>query len=144
LPRRRRFKGYRITSIYLPVETEEITKKAEELQKVEGWCFSELVVQALKEFVEVHYPGNPQLILPSLLDPDHLKPLRLEAKFLFKDFQHMIQTLQGKKVEPVFRRELHRKAVQEMSKLAKMNERLKDKSIDQYLDQAATILDAEE
>lgn len=144
MPRPRRFKSVRITSIYLPVESEDVTKKAEELQKVEGLSFSELVLQALKEYVEIHYPGNPQLILPSLLDPQHLKPLRLEAKYLFKDFQRMIGVLKEKHGELSFRRDIRQKAIQQMTKLVKMNQKLKDKRIDEFIETASQILDKDE
>lgn len=146
MPRRRRFSSYRVTSFYLPVEYNEIAQKAEELTQVEGISFSELILNALEEYVNLHYPGNPQTILPSLLDPNGLKPLRLEAKFLFKDFQRVMMQLEDKieDLELGFRRELRHKAIEQMNKLARMNRRLKDRDIDEFIDKACKILDAGE
>jgi hypothetical protein len=142
MPRRRRFKGYRITSFYVPVECEDVTTKAEELARVEGWSFSELLIRALTEYVGVHYPGNPQLILPSIIDPTYLKPLRLEARFLCEDLRRFIKGLEIKHGESVFRRDLRARAIQHMNKLAKMNLRLNDKTIDALIDLASKTLEA--
>jgi hypothetical protein len=141
MPRRRRFKGYRITSFYIPNEYDDVAKKAEELKKVEGWSFSELLLHALTEYVEVHYPGNPQLILPSLVDPSEQKPLRLEAKFISQDLQRLVDVLSGKQGEATFRHELRHRAIQQLNKLAKINLRLKDKTVDEVVDKASKVLD---
>jgi hypothetical protein len=142
--RPRRFKSYRITSFYIPVECEEIDKKADELAKVEKWSKSELLLHALKEYVEVHYPGNPQLILPSLLDPQALKPQRLEMKFLFRDFKRLVKLLEAKSGELGYRRDIRQKAIQQMTKLGRMNQRLKDKTVEEFIDEAEKILEEEE
>jgi len=42
------------------LEVDEVLRKAEELAKKDLWSFSELVYEALKEYVAKHYPGNPQ------------------------------------------------------------------------------------
>lgn len=143
MPRRRRFKGYRITSFYIPVECEDTTKKAEELARVEHCSFSEILMRAMTEYVQFHYPGNPQLILPSLLDLEAPKPCRLEAKFLFKDFQRLMKLLEAKGGEHTYRRQIREKAIQEMTKLARLNERLKDKEIDEFINKASKILEEE-
>jgi hypothetical protein len=142
MPRRRRFSSYRITSFYIPAECEEVAKKADELSKVEGWSFSELLIHALKEYVQVHYPGNPQLILPSLIDPQSLKPLRLEARLICEDLERSIKDLEKKKGDVGFRHDLRLRAIQQLNKLAKANLRLRDKKIDELIETASHSLDS--
>lgn len=142
MPRPRRWKSYRITSFYIPVEFEDTAKKGEELAKVEGWSFSELLTQALKEYVEFHYPGNPQLILPSLLDPKELKPIRLEARFLVKEIHDATEYLKTKENNSLaFWSVLQKRTIQRISKLTKLNQRLKNPRIDEVIDAASKILD---
>lgn len=75
----------RSTCISLYEKYVDVYPLACDLARLDGKSFSELVSIALKEYVETHYPGNPQLVLPSLIGETPL-PLRLQAKFDGDDF----------------------------------------------------------
>ena len=79
-----------MTSFYIPVEAKEILEKIEELARVEGVSRSELILRAIREYVENHYPGNPQLTLPSLEDPRRL-PRRYKAVRILKALKPLVQ-----------------------------------------------------
>lgn len=49
--------------VSVPKETETIWHKADELAMREGVSRSELVNKALAEYLNIHYPGNPQIPL---------------------------------------------------------------------------------
>jgi len=55
------------TTIYLYEVYSDVYEKAVELAKKEGISFSEIISKALAEYVEKHYPGNPQTpLLPMI------------------------------------------------------------------------------
>ena len=49
--------------IYIPQEYQIIIEKAKEIARREGRSLSNLIMQLLRDYVRVHYPGNPQLPL---------------------------------------------------------------------------------
>jgi len=141
MPRPRRYKGYRITSFYIPVEFEDLSKKAEELMKIEGLSFSELLLEALKEYVEVHYPGNPQLTLPSICDQDSEKPLRLVAKFDCEELETILKELKDSRGSLEYKRDLRERCKKLLIKLCRANIRLKDEKINELIDHALKKLE---
>lgn len=74
--------GWRTTNLLIPRDHEPIWAKARELADREDITLSELVSKALAEYLNVHYPGNPQTPLqPSLKDLiDKYKAERLAAR----------------------------------------------------------------
>jgi len=111
--------------------------------KVEGFSFSELLLEALKEYIEVHYPGNPQLTLPSISDPTSEKPLRLETKFAAQELESLIEILEKKQGSLPFRRDLENRVKQLLVKLAKMNQRFKDQKVNDLIEKAERGLETE-
>jgi hypothetical protein len=141
VPRPRRFKAYRITSFYLPIEYEDITKKAEELMKVEGYSFSEMLLEALKEYVQNHYPGNPQTILPSHTDRA-LQPLRLKAHWSIRDLERDLGILKAKRGSAQYLDEVRKRAEKTVVDLSSINLTVKDSGIQTVIDKALEILEA--
>ena len=126
----------RHTTIYLYEKYRDVYEKAIELARREGKSFSELISIALKEYVENHYPGNPQLSMESFTE-NGLKPLRLEAKLLLRSVRGLLENLKNPKVwdehkEKIRRHELPPKLV----KLAKLNSRLRDEEIRKIIEEA--------
>jgi len=88
--RERRYSGLIITSFYVPVEAKDVLEALDQLAKVEGVSRSELILRAIKEYVENHYPGNPQLTLPSIEDP-RLLPRRYKAVRILRALKPLVQ-----------------------------------------------------
>jgi len=61
--RKKRFKGVVTKSFYIPLEYLEVFEKLEKLAEMERKSTSLMIVDAIAEYVERHYPGNPQLPL---------------------------------------------------------------------------------
>ncbi len=55
--------GFIITSFSLPDldENRNLLKEAKVLAAKDGWSFSQIVKEALGEYVKRHSPGNPQM-----------------------------------------------------------------------------------
>ena len=107
----------------------EVYEKAKELAVRESVTFSELVAKALGEYVEAHYPGNPQMSLESFSDAG-LKPLRLEAKMLTQKAERFLEKLGDPRISNSWRRELKTKRLpQLLVKLSRLNLRLRDDEI---------------
>jgi len=71
-------KGKLITSFSLPWSEESflLLNIIDELAKRDGYTRSNLIFQALKEYVVRHYPGNPQIPLEKFLDATR-KPITM-------------------------------------------------------------------
>lgn len=54
--------------IYIPREYQVIIEKAKEIVRREGRSLSSLIMQLLRDYVQVHYPGNPQLPLSKFIE----------------------------------------------------------------------------
>jgi len=89
MPRPRRYKAIHITSFYIPVEKIEVLEKARDLAKIERITFSELIVNALHEYVERHYPGNPQIRLEPSVNP-LMEPKSIKAEFIYEDLKDLM------------------------------------------------------
>jgi len=116
----------RATTIYLYESYKEVYEKAVELARREGISFSELVSRALREYVENHYPGNPQLPIESYT-PNGLKPIRLEAKLISRELTKMLKRLNDPRVSEEHKRWIRREGLPKtVLKLARLNKKLRD------------------
>jgi len=128
----------RNTTIYLYETYREVYGKAVELANREGRSFSELVSVALKEYVEHHFPGNPQLPLNSFeeFDDRHLRATRLEAKFVAESATNLLKILRrvkesrGEQYSPS---DFHIDLFKAIIKLSKLNRRLGDAKYDELI-----------
>jgi len=137
--RPRRYQGLRITSFYIPIEHSELLDKLRELAERDGLSLSEKILEAIKEYVEVHYPGNPQVCLDSVMKPDAPKPLRLQAMFDMERLESIVRDLRNTNSN------MRRSILVEMGKklvvqLAKMNVRLRDEKIDKLIDEFLSLM----
>ena len=142
MPRPRRWKAIRITSFYIPLEAEEIVKKAEELAKREDITLSELIIKALKEYVERHYPGNPQIPLPTYtgqLPPAKTLEARITARQLKQDLE-LLKVIYAKKDNTLYRYQVESRVVKLVKELAKLNSILKNKDYQDLINEAAKVL----
>jgi hypothetical protein len=55
--------GFRLTSLAIPKEYEELWRMASKMAEAEGLSVSEILFKALSEYIKMHAPGNPQTIL---------------------------------------------------------------------------------
>jgi len=139
--RPRRFKaGIRVTSFYIPIESEEIIEKMKKLAQMDGISLSEKILEAMTEYVGTHFPGNPTLPL-QVFTGEAPMPLRLQAKFDQQELQRLLPTLEKKQGEPSFRKEISDKCKMLTIKLARVNMRLKQDDITKLVDKAVQILE---
>lgn len=91
--RPQKWQGWKTTSLMLFEEYRDVYEKIREMARREGKNFSELVAQALAEYVEKKYPGNPQapLMCFDQEDPEQL-PRSIQARLLIKDLEAAITT----------------------------------------------------
>ena len=74
-------KGYRTTTIMIPAEYEEVWDLAKKVAEREGKSLSELVFEALIEYLNIHGALNPQATIEDVLSPvDELELAALKAK----------------------------------------------------------------
>jgi len=77
-----------VKSVNFSVEEIDLLKTALELARREGLNFSAFVKKALAEYIEKHYPGNPQLPLqkflqaPVILNQCQVANCKKPAKYL--------------------------------------------------------------
>ena len=71
-----------IISINVPKDKAQIVELFDELARVERMSRSELALRAFKEYLENHWPGNPQrsIVNPTLPALPALDPARAEAR----------------------------------------------------------------
>jgi len=70
-------------------EYEKVYEKATELCEREGISFSLLVARALAEYLNIHYPGNPQMPIAHEV-PFHV---RLETRIMKRDLEALLKVL---------------------------------------------------
>jgi len=138
--RPKKWKKWKLTSVMIPSEYEEVYKKAEDLARIEAISLSEIIAKALKEYVEVHYPGNPQLTLPSITG-EAPRPLRLEARFESADLRKFVELLESGKGSTAYRSEIREKCKKLILKLSRLNQRLKDEKIEKLIERAVKAVD---
>ena len=113
-----------------------IYERAYELADREGKSFSEIINLALKEYVEGHYPGNPQPPLESF-QPDGLKPVRLEALMLKKKAEKLLEGIESNKGAESYRERVKSKVLPPIIvKLSRLNLRLRSDEISKLVDRA--------
>jgi hypothetical protein len=137
--RPRRYQGLRITSFYLPIEHSELIDKLRELAERDGSTLSEKIVDAIREYIQVHYPGNPQVCLDSIIKPDAPKPLRLQALFDMQELEAVIRDLTNSK-NHIHRQILVDRGKKLVLKLSKANMRLNDGKIDELIEEFISLL----
>lgn len=124
----------RHTTIYLYSKYGEIYPKLCELARREGKSFSELMSIAAKEYVELHYPGNPQLSLKSFT-AEGLKPKRLEAKMVSREAEKWLKILENPDAAEYLKKRIRTKDLPPLIvKLAKLNRRLGDEEVSELVD----------
>lgn len=79
----------KIKSFGIPEKYEATIKALEELAAKDKTSFGDKVLDAIAEYVSVHYPGNPQVPLESFINSGNLS-LRLEAKFTAEDLERAV------------------------------------------------------
>jgi len=137
-----KWKGYKITSLMLLDDYDEVYKKASELAEIEGITFAEIVAKALAEYVEKHYPGNPQIPLPTYTGQVPMaKTLeaRITARQLKKDLE-LLKVIYSKRDNTLYRYEVESRVIKLVKKLAKLNTILKNKEYQDLINQAAELL----
>jgi len=113
-----------------------IYERAYELADREGKSFSEIINLALEEYVDVHYPGNPQTALESF-QPDSLKPARLEAKMITQKVEELLERLEDGKGSEGYKNRVRLKTLPPLIvKLARLNLRLHSDEISDIVDRA--------
>jgi len=125
---------------------DEAWGKAEKLARLEGVSLSELVSRALVEYVERHFPGNPQLPLSSFeeFDDRYLRSVRLEAKFFAESATNLLKIIRrvkesrGEKYSPS---DFHIDLFKAIIKLSKLNRRLGDVKYDELIDECELELE---
>ena len=138
--RPRRYKSVAVTSFYYPQEASEVIEKAKELAKLEGITFSELIVKALHEYVERHYPGNPQIPL-TVFTKTSPKAKTLEAKIVARDLKKNIESFKRLMMsKPMAYYTVREDMKKNMLKLAKLNEILQNSEYDELIREAEKLL----
>ena len=127
-------KGWKLSSLMIYERYSEVYEKSRELAEREGITFSELVVRSLGEYIEGHYPGNPQIPLDSFVESG-LKPVRLEVKIASRRTKWYLEKLGNPRVGEQFKRDIRRKELPSLLvKLAKLNRRLRDEEVSELVD----------
>jgi len=137
-----KWKGYKITSLMLLDDYDEVYKKASELAEIEGITFAEIVARALAEYVEKHYPGNPQIPLPTYTGQVPMaKTLeaRITARQLKKDLD-LLKVIYSKRDNTLYRYEVESRVVKLVKKLARLNALLNKEEYQELVDEAAKLL----
>jgi hypothetical protein len=96
-------------------------------------------VDAIREYIQVHYPGNPQVCLDSIIKPDAPKPLRLQALFDMQELEAVIRDLTNSKSH-IHRQILVDRGKKLVLKLSKANMRLNDGKIDELIEEFISLL----
>jgi len=131
----------RQTTISLYESYGDTYEKASELARREGVSFSELVSIALREYLEGHYPGNPLPPLESFGE-NGLKAVRLEARFLGRDVEKLIDKLKSDKSSKSYKTRIRtRELPKKLVRLARLDRRLKGEYSD-IIDKGEEALDA--
>jgi len=145
--RKRRLGLVRGTIIYLYEKYKDVYPLAYELARIEGISFSELVSRALKEYVEKHYPGNPQIQITSFTNSNFSK--RFEAVLVAEDLKKHIEAL--RRVKEILRErpqsqtqayfnELREKLKRETLRLIRLNELLREEKYNKLIEKAIDAL----
>jgi len=131
----------RHTTIYLYELYREVYDKFVELANREGKSFSEMVSIAMKEYVELHYPGNPIAPLESFT-PNGLKSVKLEAKLAADQIIKFIRIIRRKEVSENFKLGIIKDQFPKyLTTLMKLNQKIKDNKYAELIEQSEKIID---
>ena len=128
----------RSTTISLYEKYREVYPLAVELANVERISFSELVSRALKEYVEAHHPGNPQLTLKEAMREIPLA-LKLQARNHVLELERLMRAYDsavGRHAPKGYIQNLERALREECLKAAKVKRRIKDMMLETVLEKA--------
>jgi len=134
MPRPKRYEGISVKSFYYPVELKSLIEKAEKLAKTERITFSELVWKALQEYVERHFPGNPQVTIPSVVEWQPRAPL-YELKLVMESLERKLKSLKRSSEE--YRLDWLIEAQKAFVKAVRLNDIVKDRKVDERLKEIA-------
>ena len=136
--RPRKHESIRITSFYIPISHESLIQELNKLGLQERKTQNDMVLIAIKEYVEAHSPGNPQ---PPLSTWTLQVPtaLTLQARLAAKDLTQILDKLEGLK-DPEGRAWLVEKLGGFMLQLAKVNDRLPGHPYEQLVKKAQNVL----
>lgn len=142
MPRPKRYQGVIITSFYVPIESKEIIEKAKELAHRDATTLSEIILEALKEYIEKHYPGNPQI--PLMVYTGEVEPAKtLEAKITAKQLREdidLLKRLRKVNTDGYYLYQVETRIIKMMKKLTKLNHLLKNKEYTELIKRAEEVL----
>lgn len=119
----------------------EVYEKIEELSDREGVSMSRLVLQALIEYVKIHYPGQPLPPLESFT-PEGRKAIKLEARFIARDLKKLLGKLGNKQVSDNYKRDIKIKLLpKKLIKLARLNQRIHDEEYAELIEEGEKKLE---
>lgn len=120
---------------------DDTTKKLDELAVMESMSRSEVIVKALVEYIENHYPGNPQLTLSSVTGMTPL-PKLLQMRQLNEELNLTIKEIartKGKQHLMRYYRSQREKLKTLTIKASKFVEQYSNKELKETLDEALKI-----
>jgi len=127
-------KGWKLSSLMIYERYSEVYEKSRELAEREGITFSELVVRSLGEYIEGHYPGNPQIPLDSFVESG-LKPVRLEVKIISRKVEWWLGKLEDPRLDEQFKKRARASDLPPLLvKLSRLNLRLRDEEISELVE----------
>ena len=128
-------------NLYRPYQ--DVYDMFEALARMEGKSFSELASVAFREYVEKHYPGNPQVPLKSFeaFKDSRLKPLRIEAKLVAKNIISIIEHLEHIEKEDLRLRVRDNMLPKPLIKLARLNLSLQDDEYKELVERGEKLLE---
>ncbi|MEM2110766.1 MAG: hypothetical protein QXX08_02685 [Candidatus Bathyarchaeia archaeon] len=134
--------GYRVSTLMIPFEYERFYKETIIQAQAEGKSHSEFILNLASEAWKLHYPGNPQTILPSHTGEAPL-PIRLKAQWLMRDLEDDLKILREKQGSPLYRHDARKRVEKTVLDLSNLNVRLQDEKIAETIKMAVEILNRE-
>jgi len=119
----------------------EVYEKAEELAKRENISPSQLVLKALIEYLNLHYPGNPIAPLESFTQ-NGLKSVKLEAKLAADQIIKFIRIMRREGVSENFKLGIIKDQFPKyLTTLMKLNQKIKDNKYVELIEESEKIID---
>jgi len=90
-----------VVSISVPIEEKHVLEQFDKLARLERIGRSELTIRAWKEYIDHHFPGNPQTVLmpPPIADPTRdraaINFLRYRIKLPFRQIAKIVGRSKG-------------------------------------------------
>jgi len=138
--RPRRWKGYRITSFYIPDEMVPIYEKLREMAFAEGVPINDKILEAIYEYVE---KKSPEL---SSKEPEEVKLVReareIEASAIANELKEVVSTLTAQNVRLDVRVSMAKRTVPKLvTRLAKLNAFLKNEEYSKLCRTAVRLME---